>query len=505
MPFKNTYIQLNTHPLLPVNPTGSDDETFGILVLEMNEVNITTRPLFILFTLDTTGSMSEYVTHSTTKIQYAVQTLKSIVKYLSTLEVDIYIQINTFNDNVATIVPPTKVSIQSQSDLINILNTVDADGTTNIELALKSANTSITEYAKNHSTTSCVHIFMTDGEPTSGATTSNELLDCISSDYMSINIGFGIDHNAKLLCDISNMTNSEYHFIDNIEHASLVYCESLHKVLYPSLRNARIHIENGFVYDWLDNEWKTCITENIIVGEIKKYYHVKTNMKNTIKAQIEAYREDKMEDNNSYIAHVDENILQLPELIDNDGNIIHDLNVVKFAFRQCILELFYESKQLNRYTNIDTVHNIKWRIKEIYSKLHMFADENNMKTDGVIKQLLNDLYLAYWNIGMDNGAIYIHGRHTSQGNQHAYTPGNNQLHMHTLNNVLDIPPTPVIRRFNNGHPRNDWTTSGPNIFTNSLDLYESITGTSGTTDNEYSSYSTPSIRRTAASIQSYDA
>lgn len=500
MPFKNTYIQLNTHPSLPIHPIDTEDETFGILVLEMNPVNITKRPLFILFTLDTTGSMSEYVTHSTTKIQYAIQTLKSIVKYLSSLDVDVYIQINTFNESVVTMIPPTKVSVQTQSDLIQKLNTIDADGSTNIELALKSAKDSITEYANNHSTFSCVHIFMTDGEPTSGATTSSELLKCISPDYMTINIGFGIDHNAKLLCDISNIANSEYHFIDNIEHASVVYGESLHKVLYPSLQNARIHIENGFIYDWLDNKWKTCITENIIVGEMKKYYHVKTNTPDIIKARIEAYREIELENNKSYMEHFDETILLLPDLIDNDGNIMHDIDIVKFAFRQCILEVLYEAKLVDRFTHFDILQNTKRRIKDLYKKLHAFINEYNMQTDGIMKQLLNDLYLAYWNIGTDNGVIYIYGRHTSQGNQHAYTPGNNQLHMHTLNNGIDVPPTPVMRRFYNGSPRNDWLNPGPNR----LNLHETSSNTSGITDNEYSSYSTPSIRRTTTSIQSYD-
>ena len=57
MPLRNAYYQLNTHPIIPVNPTGTNDDTFGVLTIDLNEVSITTRPVFILFTVDTTGSM----------------------------------------------------------------------------------------------------------------------------------------------------------------------------------------------------------------------------------------------------------------------------------------------------------------------------------------------------------------------------------------------------------------------------------------------------------------
>ena len=48
MPLRNAYYQLNTHPIIPVNQTGEPDDTFGVLTLDLNEVSITTRPVFIL-------------------------------------------------------------------------------------------------------------------------------------------------------------------------------------------------------------------------------------------------------------------------------------------------------------------------------------------------------------------------------------------------------------------------------------------------------------------------
>ncbi len=447
MPIKNTYIQLNTYPVLPVNPCTDDYETFGIMVLELNKVKITNRPIFILFTVDTTGSMGDCVKHATTKMQYAIQTLKSIMKYVSTQEAEICVQINTFNETIKTIVDPVNVSPQNLPDILNTLNAIDADGSTNIEAALTAAMASITSYAQTYPTHTCVHIFMTDGEPTCGATTSSELLKCISTEYMSINIGFGTDHNAKLLSEISHSKNSEYHFIDKLENASLVYGESLHKVLYPCLQNVHVQVENGVIYDWANNKWTTDLYESTLIGEIKKYYHVKTTTPYDIIATIKAQAVCE-QDTGLYTAHIEETVLKLPDLIDMDGNVVDDNIIIKFAFRQRILEALYEAKHIHYGMSPEELNTIKQTIKDLFDKIQKYVAENKMQKDGIITQLMNDLYLAFWNIGTVDGGIYIFGRHSSQGNQQAHTPGNERIKYNNLNNALNIPPVPVLRRLN---------------------------------------------------------
>ena len=503
MPLRNAYYQLNTHPIIPVNPTGTNDDTFGVLTLDLNEVSITTRPVFILFTVDTTGSMGEYTNGTTTKIQYATQTLKSIVKYLSTQEADIYIQVNTFNTEVHELIPHMKVTPQSVEQMLTLLRTIDADGTTNIEAALKSASTCMNEYAEMNPTHSRVHIFMTDGEPNDGATTSSELIDCISDDYLSINIGFGMDHNAKLLCEISNLLNSEYHFIDNIEKSHIVYGESLHKVLYPCLYTVDINIENGFIYNWLTNMWTSSIHESILIGDMSKSYHIKTSTPDSMTAVVTGYYDN--EDNTDKL-YLEEQVHRLPELLDNDGNIIHDYTIIKYAFRQCVLEVLHVASHIDIHSNNNVLDMIKTRIRDLFRIIRTYTQENNLSNDKMIKQLMNDLYLAYWNIGNMEGEIYILGRHCSQGCQQAYTPGN-QLIQCNINDEFDIPPRPVLRRYNNFHRSLPlWQRrTGTNVFDFDFDLPGSpIPDLSindfNTDDNEHSCYSTPAIRNTTSSI-----
>ena len=502
MPLRNAYYQLNTHPVIPVNPTGTDDDTFGVLTLDLNEVRITPRPVFILFTVDTTGSMGEYATGSTTKMQYATQTLKSIVKYLSTPETDIYIQINTFNTEVHELIPHTKVTPQTVEQMLASLRTIDADGTTNIEVALKSASASINEYAEMNPTHSCVHIFMTDGEPNNGATTPTELINCITDEYLSINIGFGIDHNAKLLCEISNLQNSEYHFIDNVEKSHIVYGESLHKVLYPCLQNVNIHVENGFIYNWLTNEWTTSIHENTLIGEMNKSYHIKTNTPTSMSASVTGYYDNE---DNTDMLYMETEVDRLPELLDDNGNIIHDNTIINYAFRHCVLEVLFVATHTDKHANTQVIDIIKTRIRDLFRIIRTYTEENGLSNDKMIKQLMNDLYLAYWNIGNMEGEIYVLGRYCSQGNQQAYTPGNQIVHGN-IGDDIDIPPRPVLRRSNHPSSPRLWDSSSSNIFglTDQLDI-DILTDTShDNMDNEHSCYSTPAIRNTTSSILMLD-
>jgi Mg-chelatase subunit ChlD len=503
MPLRNAYYQLNTHPVIPVNPTGTDDDTFGVLTLDLNEVKITPRPVFILFTVDTTGSMGEYATGSTTKIQYATQTLKSIVKYLSTQETDIYIQINTFNTEVHELIPHMKVTPQTVEQMLASLRTIDADGTTNIEVALKSASASINEYAEMNPTHSCVHIFMTDGEPNDGATTPTELINCITDDYLSINIGFGIDHNAKLLCEISNLQNSDYHFIDNVEKSHIVYGESLHKVLYPCLQNVNIHIENGYIYNWLTNEWTTSIHENTLIGDMNKSYHIKTNTPDSMSATVTGYYNNE---DNTDMLYLEEEVNNLPELLDDNGNIIHDNTIINYAFRHCVLEVLFVATHTDKHANTEVLDIIKNRIRDLFRIIRIYTEENDLSNDKMIKQLMNDLYLAFWNIGNMEGEIYIRGRHCSQGNQHAYTPGNQIVHGN-IGDDIDIPPRPLLRRSNHPSSPRLWdSSSSSNIFglTDQLNI-DILSDTSyDDTENEHSCYSTPAIRNTTSSILMLD-
>jgi len=319
------------------------------------------------------------------------------------------------------------------------------------------------------------------------------LFNCVSEDYISINIGFGHDHNARLLSQLSNLKNSEYHFIDKIEKSSIVYGESLHKVLYPCLKNINISMENGYIYDWKTNEWKTEIYENVLISEMTKCYHVKTDDILNITAYLTADAEITNEDMVNH-TKIEETIYKLPDLINNKNEIVLDNTITNFAFRQRVLEILY-----NAHTIKGNDENIKIQeeIKDLFAILVKYICDNDLLEDNMLKQLKNDLYITYWNIGTNN-SIYINGRYMAQGSQSGYTPSNNISLSNNDMNIDNQIPRPILHRSRNIFPTNIFEINDDSNDSNDDDI------SLGTTDNEYSCYSTPGTRTTVNTIRLYD-
>jgi len=496
MHIKNSYIEINDNSDYPFKLLDNEEERFGVLNIELDKVEIVKSPIFILFTVDTTGSMTDYASNNKTKMEYAIQTLKSIMKYLSLYDINVTIQINTFNIKTEILIEPIIITKDNVKDITDKIDTIDADFVTNIENALQTANKCIHEYKLQNSDSECVHIFMTDGEPTAGCLNTNELMNCVSEDYISINIGFGNDHNASLLSQLSNLKNGEYHFIDKIEKSSIVYGESLHKVLYPCLKNINISIKNGFIYDWKTNEWKTEIYENVLISEMTKCYHVKTddilNISANLIADVEITKEDIVNHKK-----LEETIYKLPDLINNKNEIVVDNTITKFAFRQRVLEILYNAHTIK---GNDENLKIQEEIKDLFAILVKYMCDNDLLEDNMLNQLKNDLYITYWNIGTHN-SMYINGRYMAQGSQSGYTPSN---HISPSTNDMNIDnqiPRPNLRRSRNLFQTNIFEINNDlNIQYDSNDDDISL----GITDNEYSCYSTPGTRTTVNTIRLYD-
>jgi hypothetical protein len=167
--------------------------------------------------------------------------------------------------------------------------------------------------------------------------------------------------------------------------------------------------------------------------------------------------------------------------------------------------VLFVATHTDKHANTKVIDIIKTRIRDLFRIIRTYTEENDLSNDKMIKQLMNDLYLAYWNIGNMEGEIYIRGRHCSQGNQHAYTPGNQLVHGN-IENDFDIPPRPTLRRSTNFNSPRLWESSSSNIFglTEQLDPLTTTIYDDMDTENEHSCYSTPAIRNTTSSILMVD-
>jgi hypothetical protein len=424
-----------------------DGEYFGVIKTKISKTMLAKRPTFICFTIDKTGSMNEREKGNNTKMDYVIQTFVSMINYLSKLDTEIYIQVNAFNFQVDVLVNCVKITLDNAAEINDIIRNIVPDGTTDIGLALSEANMVLQKYEKENPEHHIAHIFMTDGEPTIGKTSVKELVNLVNESYNNIFVGYGLNHNVILLNRLGEQNNSEYQFVDNMENTGLVYGETIHKFIYPALRNVEFRIENGKFYDWQTNTWKESIHEDIIVSEVEKIYHIKTsdpdNVIVYIYGSLDSIPESCIQTDFDTTRKLLETVIPIPDLINMETGLIQSPDdLTKYAFRQKVQELLYDAK--NQDIN-DNAFIFKKELKEVYRVIRKYMRINNLKDDGLLKMLCDDIAITYRTYGMDCGRMYAVSRLISQGKQRTYNTSSLNV-SNKNNNVMDLGSPRPLRR-----------------------------------------------------------
>ena len=421
---ENSFCQIHSHTDGLDLDVLNEGEQFGILSMKMKKTKITERPTMILFSIDNTASMEEKAYRNTTKLEIAIKTLKNIMTYLSTIDAPVYIQLYTFNLEVRSVIDTILVNKSNVEELINKIEKIAANNSTDIGYALKCANENMTKYHKTNPTHQIIHIFMTDGEPTSGECNAEKLSTMVNNDFPNIFVGFGEYHNVNLLKKLSDKDNGDYQFVDNMENTSLIYGETIHRYLYPALQNVEITIENGFIYNWKTNSWATKLYEPVIIGEIEKIYHIKTRTPYDficdvygIVCSLLANDIENQQTITNELQHL-ESISVLPALIDINTNKIEETNLAKYLYRQKTQELLYKAKESK---NKDDNKIVKLEMNAFFKNMREYVKTNNLVDDKFMKNLCDDICITYRTIGTHLGAMYNISRLTTQSRQQTYS------------------------------------------------------------------------------------
>jgi uncharacterized protein YegL len=433
----------------PVIKVTDDDETFGIIKLKMKKTKITKTPLFMLFTIDVTGSMSEVVFKSTSKMDFLKQTFINMIRYLAKQEIEVYIQINTFCDVVKKLVDITLINPDNSIEMIDKIKDLYPEGGTNIGLAIETANKDMIEYKTNNATNQICHIFMSDGEPTAGEIIHEKLQRLVNTDYNNVFVGFGTSHNAQLFNMFAELKKSEYYFVDNLENTGFVYGEIINQFLYPAILNTRLQITDGLLYDWKTNQWVDKIETDIIVSECEKIYHFKTKDINDFEVELygvnASFPDEQSVTSDNYLINSDEIVLLdettiIPDLIDfNTGAIIDNNDLTKYIFRQRVQELLYIGKsKINDYQS-NGYSDFENKLKIIFKLMRRYMKENDLLDDNFMKMLCDDICILYKSLGSSLGYMYTAARSTSQGRQTSYNVSSLKYDTQKMNRDVSLP------------------------------------------------------------------
>ena len=393
---------------MPIEIFTNTNEIFGKLSITVTKTNETKKPLFIKSTIDVSGSMDEDSDANGTRLDYVKRTLIKMLQFLvKTVKSEVWIQIDTFSTIFNTIVKKVLLTSLNIDVIICDINAVTSDSMTNIELALLESNKIIEMAMKENPEYKIIHLFLTDGDPTAGEKSTNKLVNMVNSGYSNIFIGYGMQHNSKLLKLLSNKgINNKYMLIDNFENTGLVYGEIVHSLLYSVLENATITMSEGsLIYDGKTNNWKQSLQIPSLISEKENIYHVKTMDTTNASCSLSGNVE---EHNNTFDCVIEQD----NELTDND--------LSKYIFRQMTMELLYKASIMRLEDNLTSLRR---DMKNLFKKMKTYMNTNELQDDIFMKILCEDIHISYSTLGSPEGNMLSQSRNTSQIDQSCHRSG----------------------------------------------------------------------------------
>ena len=420
----NEILEFHT-PSLPVPLFSNPNEVFGTLAITIAKTMKTKKPLYIQCTVDVSDSMSEKGNNTYTRLDYVKRTLIKMFTFLvETVDTEVRVHIDTFSTNFTTVMQTVLLTKENLEDLSDKINEMKSNGLTNIELALNKSNAIMKSNLALHPASKSVHLFLTDGDVTAGASHTNTLLELVNPNFTNIFIGYGAQHNATLLSKCANKSqHNKYLFVDNFEQTGVVYGEIMHSLLYSSVENASVIGNQGtLMYNAIKNTWEQSLQIPALFSEKEHIYHIKSIDPDNATVTLHGIICNKIDDSVTVTGESEMLTLiqTLPHLI-NENNEILPVNLSKYVFRQKTMELLYSASHIQPYGH--DIDNLKNEMKSFFKEMKIYMTDNELCGDTFMKILCEDIYISYSTLGTREGYMLSESRNVSQHNQDMYRSG----------------------------------------------------------------------------------
>ena len=420
--------------------------SFGILKINMKDnLPITSKHIHLVFNIDCSASMCDLCYDGKTKMSHILFTLENMIRFLSeTKKNNITIQVNSFDSFVYSNVENMKIESENVEKIIHTIKKIFTKGSTNIEKMLKKTRKDLSDYLETHPSHEVIHILLTDGQITDGSRDNNYLKSIIDERYNNIFIGYGIDHDDKLLSCLSDNKKGDYRFIDILEKAGLVYGEILNDILYNSIEEVELVGHNCEIYDFQSNNWVTKLYIGNLVNEHKKIYQIRSinlhdsrvdiygkNMENKIELQYQSYPLSTFNDLTRYSFRQRTQELLFESRLEKKGNEEtqkqeetqekeeEENQKEEETQTQETDEKETKRQETKRQEQINK-KNMKQKLKLLFIDLQQYMQNNDLENDIFMKTLCDDIYITYKTMDTQKANMYSRSRQSSQGRQQTY-------------------------------------------------------------------------------------
>lgn len=433
---------------IPIQSDGvrSDCYKFGILNFKAITCEISKKNQEFLFMVDCSASMSDKCSDGRNKMQHILHTLKNMITFFCDYpSISTNITVTAFDNIIHEFVERINVNRETLPSILEKIDRIHPNGSTDIENALKYASKSLKNLREDHPLHNISHIFMTDGEATSGSQDHSILSGLVVKEISNIFIGFGFEHDASLLNNISADVKSSYYFIDKLESSGLVYGEILHGIVYKLLTDVKLTINNGLLYDFKSNVWCDTIYVGDIVSEANKDYHVVSTDPELCDVTISGIEAET----NGETIRVAET--QTVKIETTNWLKTYDNDLTKYIYRQRTLQHLYKVNSYLRLKgcsstdDLDTVASVfpaysrptlspdmfrdsdtayKNTLREFLEEMKQYMRSNDLNDDCFMVNLCDDIYICHRTFGTRYGTMFTSARQASQGSQRGYTVSN---------------------------------------------------------------------------------
>lgn len=436
-------------------PVELNDAKFGIINLKTIAKPVTEQEQEFIFMIDCSGSMSDMCSDKRSKMQHIIHTLKNMILYFKeNPNIKVHITIYAFDDHIFDILDRSPVTNENFAEIIQKVDSIVPRDSTNIEIALSKVRECASKIKTDYPNSNICHIFMTDGEVTTGEKSAEILSELVDRTITNAFIGFGIDHDADLLATIGTGEKTNYYFVDKLENSGLVYGEILHDILYKFMSNVRLTVQNGLIYDFKKNIWSETLNMGEIVSEANKIYHIVSSGTEdcfvTITGTIDS------EQNFELIISKEAEPEDLTKYIYRQRTLQHLYSVKEFILRKknCDYnddndrdELLF-SRIMNNYNMFcKEEKTIKQSLQTFMKEMKKYMKDNNLTQDKFMKNLCDDIFICYRTFNTKFGNMYVNARQSSQGSQRYYavreTPRNLNLSIDDFENDDDNDSTMI--------------------------------------------------------------
>lgn len=411
---------IENYKILQDAPENKDDRplhNYHCVDLVTTSVNKPNFEKFLLaLNVDRSGSMDARDKTGKTSLEYTIHTVKCLIDYLEEIKtnnpnINIKVLLNAFDDRQLKIgLHEIGKDKDSKLKYFEKINSIKPRGSTDIEGAFHSILHD--ELYSETSETEKAHILFTDGQPNKGKQSAKGITDS-NPGGKQVYIGYGTGHDSKLLQNMAKNVNGDYHFVDNIENAGMVYGEIIHSLLFAAVKNVKLKVKGVEVYDFKKDVWCSEINFSSFSSEHTQTIILRSSW-DSVEPVTVNINYSEISTNNT---HSKTEIFTKYNCTNGESKQeTRNLDVEKQIYRQQTME--YLSKALNR--NFNELSEFKEEVISFEKGLKEFMKKNNIEDDPFMLKLVADIYIAFTGLNSYVGNAFIGSRLTSQGCQRAY-------------------------------------------------------------------------------------